>query len=78
MTDTLYRLDLPAFCHWDAEEREEDFRITVTECPLPGLFDRAGRLTESVHQLHPSRIAALTSGILQLTLAYEESYRLNE
>jgi hypothetical protein len=79
MTDTLYRLDLPAFCDWLGDDpREDDYRITVTECPIDELFDKAGRLKQSTHQLFPSRIAALTQGTLILTLAYEEANRTNE
>jgi hypothetical protein len=83
MTDTtqpqaLYRLDLPAFLAWTSEYREEDYRITVAECPVDELFDSAGRLIQSTHQLFPSRVAALSQGILMLTLDFEEAYRINE
>jgi hypothetical protein len=78
MTDTLYRLDLPAFCDWLGDDpREDDYRITVTECPIDELFDKAGRLKQSTHQIFPNRVAALSQGILMLTLAYEEAHRLN-
>jgi hypothetical protein len=81
MTDLLYRLDLPSFHGMfpgpDGEDRRDD-RIAVVEIPVADLFDEYGRLIESTHQLFPSRVAALSQGILMLTLAFEEAYRINE